>query len=72
MISICIRTVLTRGVIAAVLFAANGGNVAAEPPVPALAALEREVAATERAFARTTAERDHAANDPPAGALGML
>lgn len=46
---------------ALLLVAAYATGVAAEPPDPALEALEREVADTERAFARSMADRDHAA-----------
>jgi ketosteroid isomerase-like protein len=43
---------------AAAVFAAG---CAATPPMPGAAELQKQVAATERAFARTMADRDHAA-----------
>lgn len=52
----------TRALLVAGLLAlAVGGCAAMSPAVADRAALEAEVAATERAFAKTMADRDHAA-----------
>ena len=40
---------------------ATSNEMTASPPMPSTAQLQREVADTERAFARTMADRDHAA-----------
>lgn len=47
--------------LAALLLMAHATGLAAPPPAPTLAAREQEVADTERAFAQTMADRDHAA-----------
>lgn len=56
-----IGIILAGKLFALLLVAAYATGVAAEPPEPTLEMLEREVADTERAFARSMADRGHAA-----------
>lgn len=56
-----IRPYIIAGALAATLIAACASRNPAESPAVSLETLEREVADTERAFAQTMADRDHAA-----------